>query len=231
MARDTIELHGLTLECILGVLPREREEPQTVRVDVKMRLDLVPAGQTGQIASTIDYDQVATLIGAMLRFRRYRLLENAAHEICAMLLGIFAPLCEVELRVKKPFALLGRAESAAVTVVRTRDDFERRHEVSTFGEVDVLLETKEAGLYLLHVAAGRQIPRHHHRVMRELEWLVAGELCRGGQRVPLASPVERTYEQPHEYRNDSDAVATLFCCDVPPFIPEDEIVLGQKVGQ
>lgn len=227
MARDFIELRGLTLHCVLGVRPDERDREQPVRVDLRMGLDLVPAGRSASIADTIDYDRVADEIAALLRFRRYRLLENAAHEVAAMLLHTHPSLEQVWLSVAKPQALVGRAETPAVEVTRTRADFPSRRERSRFGEVEILLETKEAGLYLLHVAAGRTIPRHHHRVMRELEWLVTGELWRGDEAVPMGRPVAWRHGEAHDYRNATEQVATLFCCDVPPFIPEDEIVLDE----
>lgn len=227
---DTIELEGLVLECVLGVFPRERERDQPVRVDLKMSLDLSTAGRSASISDTIDYDRTADEITALLRFRRYRLLENAAHEVAAMLFGVHPTLQQLELRLAKPQALAGRAEAAAVVVRRQRSEFESRREPARFGEVDVLLETREAGLYLLHVAAGQQIPPHHHRVMRELEWLVRGTLHQDGEPVPPSRPIEWSHGQVHAYVNEGSGVATLFCCDCPPFIPADEIVLKQ-VGQ
>ncbi len=230
LARDTIEIEGLTLECILGVLPHEREQEQPIRLDLELGLDLGLAGRTTKIADTIDYDRVTTEVGALLAFRRYRLLENAAEELAAMLFGVHPGLESVRLRLAKPRALAGRATAAAVHIARAREDFVMGHEPSRFGDVDILLETHEAGLYLLHVAAGHEIPPHHHRVMRELEWLVRGELHHRKQRVPLAQPIAWARGQAHGYRNDSDQPATLFCCDCPPFIPDDEIDLD-AVGQ
>ncbi|MCA9704263.1 MAG: dihydroneopterin aldolase [Myxococcales bacterium] len=224
---DTIELEGLSFECVLGVLPHERDREQPVRVDLRLGLDLSAAGRSASIYDTIDYDRTADEIAALLRFRRYRLLENAAHEVAAMLLGVHPTLQQLELRLAKPQALVGRAQAAAVRVKRRRGDFERRREAARFGEVDVLLETREAGLYLLHVEAGQRIPPHHHQVMRELEWLVRGSLHQGGEPVPVSHPVEWAHGQVHAYTNESDAVATLFCCDCPPFIPSDEIVQGE----
>jgi hypothetical protein len=32
----------------------------------------------------------------------------------------------------------------------------------------------------------------------------------------------------HGYENRGQRRATLFCCDTPPFIPQDEIVEGQR---
>lgn len=230
VSRDHIELQGLSVSCVLGVHPHERDVEQPVRVDIRMGLDLVPAGRSASIGDTIDYDQAATKVAALLRFRRYRLLENAAHEVAAMLFGAYPALQDLELRLAKPAALPGRVRSPAVQIERCREDFPVRRERTRFGEVEILLETREAGLYLLHVAPGHQIPSHHHQVMRELEWLEAGELLRCGVPTPLATPVEWERGQAHDYRNEGAEVAILMCCDVPPFIPEDEIML-EEVGQ
>lgn len=227
MARDTIELQGLSLECVLGVYADERDREQPVRIDLRMGLDLGPAGRSASIGDTIDYDRASTEIAALLRFRRYRLLENAAEEVAAMLFGVHPRIEELELRLAKPQALLGRAEAAAIRIARRRDDFPWRREASGFGEVDVLLETKEAGLYLLHVGVGQEIPLHHHRVMRELEWLVRGSLRQGDALVVPFRPVEWPHGMAHRYRNEGDEPATLFCCDCPPFIPADEVVLSE----
>ncbi len=230
MARDSIELEGLTLDCVLGVYPEERHREQPVRVDLRLGLDLMPAGRSASIGDTIDYDRTATEIIALLRFRRYRLLENAAEELAAMLFGVHPSVEELELRVAKPQALAGRAEAGAVRIARARDDFTWRREPARFGgEVDILLETKEAGLYLLHVGPGKSIPLHHHQVMRELEWLVRGTLRQGDELVPHGRPVEWPHGHDHRYHNDGDEVATLFCCDCPAFIPGDEIVVEELV--
>jgi hypothetical protein len=160
----------------------------------------------------------------LLAFRRYRLIEAAAEEVAAMVLGLGDVLQHVQVTIRKPHAL-ARYGSAGVgvTIVRGRADFPRRLESTKFGEVEVLAETREAGLYLLHVDAGRTIPLHHHRVMRELEWLVAGELWQGEQRLQPMRPVEWMRGEVHGYENRGAKRATLFCCDTPPFIPQDEI--------
>jgi FolB domain-containing protein len=224
VARDSIELEGLSLACVLGVYAEERDREQPVRIDLRMGLDLRPAGRSAGIGDTIDYDRVANELAALLRFRRYRLLENAAEEVAAMLFGVHPHIEELELRVAKPQALLGRAAAAAIRIARHRADFQWRREPAQFGEVDVLLETQEAGLYLLHVGAGQEIPLHHHQVMRELEWLVRGSLQQGSEPVPLFRPVEWPLGMPHRYVNQGHETATLFCCDCPPFMPTDEVV-------
>jgi dihydroneopterin aldolase len=222
---DCIEIRGLTVDCVVGVLPHERKGEQPLSVDLALNLDTRAAGRSGKIHETCDYDAVALAVRSLLRFRRYRLIEAAAEEVAAMVLGIHDVLEGVDVRINKPRALAKYGSAtAAVRLARTRRDYPRRREDTRFGEVEVLLETRDAGLYLLHVHAGRRIPVHEHRVMRELEWLIDGELWQAGRRVELMRPIEWKRGQVHGYDNRSPQRATLFCCDTPPFIPQDEIV-------
>lgn len=220
---DRIVIEGLEIDCIVGVLPRERDETQPLRIDLTIHRDLATAGRSGRIADTCDYARIVDEVAALVRFRRYRLLENAAEELAAMILGVHPGNETVEIRLTKPQAIAA-ARTAGVEIRRSLADYPRRHEHPSWGEVEVLLETREAGLYLLHVSAGREIPGHHHEIMRELEWLVDGELLGDGEPMTTMTPREWERGQIHAYHNVSPGRATLFCCDCPPFIREDEIV-------
>ena len=222
MARDKIQISGLSIDCIVGINKEERGREQPLVVDIELELDIQLAGHTGRIADTCNYDNVATHVTSLCRFRRYQLLEMAAEETAAMLLGIH-PVESVSLSLFKPRALQGRARNVAVRVTRDRHDYPKQYEPTDFGQVDILLETAEAGLYLLHVDPGKSIPSHYHRVMRELEWVVGGKLERDGRSLHGAEPVVWPKNQVHTYKNVGGERATLFCCDSPPFIPSDEV--------
>jgi FolB domain-containing protein len=231
MGKDRIHVEDLVVECIVGILPEERTRPQPLHVDVTLDLDLDLAGRTGKISDTVDYARLADEVHALLEFRNYLLLEKAAEELCAMILGVHPGVRGVDLRLRKPRGLVGRAKSVGVAVSRTRADFPRRWEHPDYGAVEILLETSEAGLYLLHVDPGKAIPAHHHQVMRELEWLVAGELLRDGRAISAAGAITpRVWPrgQVHTYVNEGTTRATLFCCDVPSFIRSDEIVVDEE---
>lgn len=223
MSRDRIHVHELRVECIVGVHPHERTTPQPLSIDLELGLDTGQAAYSGRIAATCDYSRVATEIEMLLRFRKYRLLEMAAEEVAAMLFGVHRVLQSARVRLSKPLALEGRARTAGVEIHRTRADFVPMRERSEFGEVEILYQSREAGLYLLHVEAGREIPTHYHERMRELEWLIGGALERDGERLHGFAPVEWPKGRAHRYVNVGAQRATLFCCDMPPFIPEDEI--------
>ena len=55
-----------------------------------------------------------------------------------MLLSLHPSIVAVQLRLEKPEALVGRARSAGVSVRRSNEDYPRRWERPTFGEVEVV---------------------------------------------------------------------------------------------
>lgn len=223
---DHIHIRGLRVDCIVGIFDREREERQPLEVDIRLDVDLSVAGRSGRIGDTCDYAQIAAEVTALLQFREYKLLEMAAEELSAMILGVHSNVERVGLRIDKPQALDAVGATASVEIERRQGDAARQQEVKAWGSVDVLLETREAGLYLLHVGPGKGIPEHQHQRMRELEWLVDGTLHQFGEPLRLATPRAWQRGEVHGYTNPADTRATLFCCDTPPFIPEDEIVVG-----
>lgn len=224
MARDAIRIRDLEVGCTIGINPDERTREQPLIVQVELAIDLAAAGRSAAIGDTCNYDRVADEIAALLKFRRYRLLESAAEELSAMVLAVHRGVTGVRLRLDKPEALRGRAASAGVEVRRRPVDYPRYHESSRFGTVEVVLETAEAGLYLLHIDPGATLSSHHHEVMRELEWHVRGEVLRCGEKLVGLAPVTWSQGQVHDYVNTGSGVATLFCCDQPRFIPSDEIL-------
>ncbi|MFQ5632734.1 MAG: dihydroneopterin aldolase [bacterium] len=224
---DFIHIRQLKVDCIIGIYPKELKKEQPVVIDARIGMDLSRAGRTGKIGYTCDYELIANEISILLKFRRYRLLEAAAEEIASMLFGVHKMVESLELSLEKPQALPGLAQGAAIEISRNRRDYPVRNESASFGEVDVLLETKDAGMYLLHIHQDKEIPLHYHRIMRELEWRVQGDILRNDKKIQKLSPVEWAFEQKHSYRNIGKKTATLFWCDVPAFNREDEIVVSK----
>jgi hypothetical protein len=99
---------------------------------------------------------------------------------------------------------------------RDRVELDRRIVPMAFGDLEVLIETYEAGLYLLHVEPGRALELDPPAAGREHGWVVSGELARGGTCLgggdtlpfgphPSGPPVNRTGGR-----------ATVFYCSCPP---------------
>lgn len=186
---DLIRIRGLEFDCIVGLRPHEREREQRVHLDLTLGLDLSPAGRQGRIALTCDYDEIATEVMAMLRFRRYQLIEMATEELAAMLLGVHPALEHVEIRLDKPAALDGRARAASVEIRRTRADFPPEVALlAAGGTVETLLSTRDARLLRVSLPPGASLGREAAPGTELLEWLVDGAGSRAADPLPLHAP-------------------------------------------
>lgn len=177
---DVVGIRELELKCIVGIRPYERELEQRVLLDLELGIDTRPAGRSGRIALTVDYDHVANAISAMLRFRRYRLMESAAEELCAMLFATHAHLEHVSLKLEKPGALTGRAQGASVKVLRTRSDFPQLVTVPGAYPSPVF-SSDDAVLSMVRVAPHGTWNNDVDGQYRCLNWLVQGRLTFEGK--------------------------------------------------
>jgi dihydroneopterin aldolase len=236
MARsDVIALEGLVVDCVVGVYPHERDTPQPLRVDLYMELDTRRAAEHERLRETLDYAQVAAQVQFLLTACRFRMLETAAHALSRYLLAPpalgerRAAVDALRLRLTKPSALSGRAVPY-LEITRDASDVSLGTEQSKFGQVDIVFETSEAGIYRLNVAPYRTIPLHVHRVLRESELVLTDGLLCQGKRVLPGSVFHWPHDVPHRYDNPTDRYQTILCVDAPAFRADDEVeVEGEPV--
>lgn len=221
---DFIYIKGLGVDCVTGFFPEELKRKQPLIIDLRLGLDLSSSGRSGRILDTCDYDRVTDEVIAMMKFRKYRLLENAAEEIAAMLFGIHKNIANLNIRIKKPQALKGRARYAAVEISRTKEDFPIKFEKSVVGEIEILLKTRLARLCLLHIDGGMEISLHYHKKIREIKWPVRGNVLFNDD--PAAAFTHEIWPkgQHNSCRNVGTDRATIFFCCTPPFFPEYKVV-------
>lgn len=86
MSGDRIELRGLRVSAFCGVLPEEQQRRQPFEIDLDIELDLRPAGETDDLALTVDYGAVCAAIGSLAERTRFNLLERLAHEVAELVL-------------------------------------------------------------------------------------------------------------------------------------------------
>lgn len=215
---DAILIEGLELSCIVGMRPHERVRKQTITLDLELGLDLMPAGRSGRIGHTCDYDLVADSARALLCFREYHLIEVATEELAAMLLGLHPALQRVRIRLTKPAALTGRARSAAVQIERRREDFPRRRIDLPGGRLEVLLESREAGLYASELEPGTALApalvaaaRADQR--RTTAWIVSGRVATATAELGPGASLE--LEPEPRVRGEREDAATVFLCTTP----------------
>ncbi len=101
---DQIFIEGLEVEAILGILPHERETPQTVVFDIRFAVDTRAAAATENIEQTVSYATVAEQVSALAVSGRYQLVETLAEAVADLLLGAFA-VPWARIKITKPQAV------------------------------------------------------------------------------------------------------------------------------
>jgi dihydroneopterin aldolase len=228
---DRIRIRGIEVECVVGVYPHERDTPQPLRVDVDLWLDTERAAKRERLRASVDYAAVTAQVRFLLTSCRFRMLETAAHALLRYLLAPpalgekRAPVARARIVLEKPEAL-GGAAVPSLEVEREAAWVELTQEEKPFGVVDVIHETREAGIYRLNVAPGAEIPLHVHRVMRESEMVLsAGLLCQDEPVLP--GTIHRWRKgAAHRYANPTRRWQTILCVDAPRFIESDEILVA-----
>tara|TARA_Y100000780_G_C13382623_1_gene301037 strand:- start:51 stop:428 length:378 start_codon:yes stop_codon:yes gene_type:complete len=97
---DCIQLRGLRVVCIVGVLPEERERPQPLELDIDIYADLSAAGKSDELDDTLDYGSVATTVEEICLGVKAQLLERLAELVAGRLLELDGVVA-VEVTVKK----------------------------------------------------------------------------------------------------------------------------------
>lgn len=128
---DRIELRGLRVLGVHGVLPEERERAQPFEVDLDLEVDLSRAGRSDALADTVDYGAVAAAVADAVGGESAHLLEHLAERIASAALaagggdpsatGPQATAVTVTVRKLRPPLPLDVA-STGVTIHRQADE-------------------------------------------------------------------------------------------------------------
>ena len=196
-----------------------------------MGLDTERAARKESLAASVNYADILQQLRFLLQSCQFRMLETAAHALAAYLLAPPAPgerraqLQRVRIRLEKP-QVLGGLAVPSLTIEREAGFAPPGQEHKAFGSVDVIHETRDAGIYRLNIAPGAEIPLHMHQVMQESELVLGDGLwCQG--RPVLPGTVHRWPRgAAHCYSNPSDRHQSILCVDSPRFIENDEIVVA-----
>jgi dihydroneopterin aldolase len=115
----TTGLRQLRIDCIVGIYPHEREQAQTVFLDIELDYDFALAAASDAIPDAVDYDDVTRSVTALVQAKRSQLIETMAEATAAMLLERVPALRAVRLEIRKP-AAVPAADCSFVRVERTR---------------------------------------------------------------------------------------------------------------
>ena len=220
--------------CFIGIHRHERHERQTLIVDVDMHVEAFPIGFKTSLQHSVDYSKIYGELKFLLEAGQFRLLETAAQALSSYLLVWPSPdrpqlqIQAVTIKLSKPSALKSEA-IPSLKIHRTLNDVNYGHETNHFGEVDIIHESSDCGIYRLQIPAGGKIPAHYHDVMAEGELALSDGLLLQGKPIPAGLAHFWPQKFIHEYENPSNITRTILCVNRPAFIHEDEILVQSPV--
>lgn len=100
---DSIQLTSIRAYGYTGYLPEERVLGQWFEVDLTLWLDLAPAGESDDIAHTLDYRQAIAIVQHLVKTAKFALVEKLASAIADALLEL-EPITQVRVQLSKPAA-------------------------------------------------------------------------------------------------------------------------------
>lgn len=122
MTDDQIQLRGMIFTGFHGTVAAERELGQRFIVDLTLSCDLRGAGESDDLAQTVDYSEVYRRTRAIVEGPPFKLTEAVAEAVAAAILAEHGRVEAVRVRVTKPNVRLGDGVLAgsAVEIVRRR---------------------------------------------------------------------------------------------------------------
>jgi dihydroneopterin aldolase len=117
---DKVLMRGLMFYGYHGVLAEETKLGQRFIVDIEMSVDTRAAGQSDDLAKTVNYVAVHAEVRKIVEGPPSKLIETVAERIAEMILGGYE-VDAVRVRVKKPdVPIAATLEYVGVEVVRRR---------------------------------------------------------------------------------------------------------------
>jgi dihydroneopterin aldolase len=110
---DIIFLHGLKIDCVIGIWDWERKIRQPVIIDLDMGFDIRRAAASDAIDDALNYKAVAKRLQDFVGNSQFQLVESMAEQIAAILLKEFK-LEWVRVRVNKRGAVRGARDVGVI---------------------------------------------------------------------------------------------------------------------
>ena len=114
---DKIIIKDLKYECHLGITEKERENKQTIILDIEIK---TPQIKSDSIENTTNYSDLAKTIKPIIENNKSELIESLAETVTQTIQKNFNTP-EVKLTLKKPNAIIN-ASYAAIEIKRKKDE-------------------------------------------------------------------------------------------------------------
>jgi dihydroneopterin aldolase len=117
-ATDTVFVHELKVETIIGIWGWERKIRQTVSIDLEMGADIRRAAATDSIDDTLNYKAISKRVQQFVADSEFQLVETMAEKIAELVLQEFK-VPWIQVRVSKPGAIRG-AKNVGILIHRSK---------------------------------------------------------------------------------------------------------------
>jgi dihydroneopterin aldolase len=116
--QDRIYIEGLKINAKIGVYEWEKKVEQILFVDLQLAIDLAAAGQSDDLADTLDYAAIAERVQSLAVTKHYQLIEHYAEMLAATMFDM-PQVAQVIVTIHKP-AAIPTALKVGVQITRTR---------------------------------------------------------------------------------------------------------------
>ena len=119
--RGSLTLANIETECILGILPEERTQPQKIRLDVEVQVDFLESVGATTAAQTVDWSVLPKKLVQVLVDGKFHLAETACCELLKNVF-LFPKAHSAKVTITKLEAVTG-ATSVSATLEATAEEF------------------------------------------------------------------------------------------------------------
>ena len=110
---DTIYLHGLTVDAVIGIWEWERKIRQKVVIDIDMDADIRKAAASDSVEDTLNYKLVAKRVIELAETSGFQLVETLAERVADIVRNEFE-VPWVRVKINKPGAIRGSRDVGVI---------------------------------------------------------------------------------------------------------------------
>ena len=116
---DKIHIRDLSVNCVIGTRAEERTHKQQVIFNITLEADLSAAGNSDDLADTVNYKDIKDSISDLVEASEFFLIERLAQCVAELCLAAADRVVAADVMVDKPSAL-ALTRSVAVQLRRER---------------------------------------------------------------------------------------------------------------
>lgn len=188
---DRIEIADLQIDAVVGVLEREQRTVQRLVVDLVLELPLERAGDTGELAASVDYAAIADQVRFIAEHGRFRLVESMALAVLRWVLAEPLPeearaqVARAEVVIRKP-EVLADVCVPGVRLARTAP-FGGEPVTSDGVQQTCLVDLPQGGAWRIVLDDGATLHASDRAIYVVAGVVECGGLHRAGSRLPRES--------------------------------------------